>query len=43
MGSGINIKINEFLYNPKNVKEKKKRLEKYYGHVNIATAFFKQT
>ena len=36
MGSGINNKINEFLCNPKNVK---KRNEKWYGHVNIASAF----
>ena len=42
MGLGINIKINEFLCNPKNVKKRRNtRLEKCYGHVNIATAFFK--
>ena len=41
MGSGIINKINEFLCNPKNVKKTRNtRLEKCYGHVNIATAFF---
>ena len=40
MGSGINNKINEFLFNPKNVKIRRNtRLEKCYGHVNIATSF----
>ena len=40
MGSGINNKINEFLCKSKNVKKRRnKRLEKCYGHVNIATAF----
>ena len=40
MGSGINYKINEFLCNSKNVKKRRNtRLEKCYGHVNIATAF----
>ena len=39
MGSGITYKINEFLCNSKNVKKKRNtRLEKCYGHVNIATA-----
>ena len=38
MGLGINNKINEFLCNPKNVKKRNTRLEKCYGHVNIATA-----
>ena len=39
MGSGINNKINEFLCNPKNVKKRRNaKLEKCYGHVNIATA-----
>ena len=42
MGSGINNKINEFLCNSKNVKKRSTRLEKCYGHVNIATAFRKQ-
>ena len=42
MGSGINNKINEFLCNPKNVtKRRNTRLEKCYGHVNIATAYKK--
>ena len=42
MGSGINNKINEFICNPKNVKKRRNtRLEKCYGHVNIATANFK--
>ena len=42
MGSGINNKINEFLCNPKNFKKRRNtRLEKCYGHVNIATAFLK--
>ena len=41
MGSGINNKINEFLCNPINVKQRRNtRLEKCYGHVNIATAYF---
>ena len=39
MGSGINNKIYEFLCNSKNVKKRNTRLEKCYGHVNIATAF----
>ena len=40
MGSGINNKINKFLCNLKNVKKRRNtRLEKCYGHVNIATAF----
>ena len=44
MGSGINNKINEFICNPKNVKKTRNtRLEKCYGHVNIATAFRKTT
>ena len=39
MGSGINNRINEILCNPKNVKKRRNtRLEKCYGHVNIATA-----
>ena len=39
MGSGINNKINEFLCNSKNVRKRRNtRLEKCYGHVNIATA-----
>ena len=39
MGSEINNKINEFICNPKNVKKRRNtRLEKCYGHVNIATA-----
>ena len=43
MGSGINYKINEFICNPKNVKKRRNtRLEKCYGHVNIATAFKKK-
>ena len=42
MGSGINNKINESLFNPKNVKNRRNtRLKKCYGHVNIATAFTK--
>ena len=42
MGSGINNKMNEFLCNPKNVKKRRNtRLEKCYGHVNIATAVLK--
>ena len=44
MVSGINNKINEFLSNPKNVKKRRNtRLEKCYGHVNIATAFLEST
>ena len=44
MGSGINNKINEFLCNPKNVKKRRNtRLEKCYGHVNIVTAFVKES
>ena len=39
MGSGINNKINKFICNPKNVKKRYTRLEKCYGHVNIATVF----
>ena len=40
MGLGIDNKINEFLCNPKNVKKRRNtRLEKCYGHVNIAIAF----
>ena len=40
MSSGINNKINEILCNPKYVKKRRNtRLEKCYGHVNIATAF----
>ena len=39
MGSAINNKINKFLCNPKNVRKRRNtRLEKCYGHVNIATA-----
>ena len=42
MGSEINYKINEFLCNSKNVKKRRNtRLEKCYGHVNIATAILK--
>ena len=42
MGSGIDNKINEFLCNPNNVKKRiNTRLEKCYGHVNIATAIMK--
>ena len=42
MSSGINNKIYEFLCNSKNVKNRKNtRLEKCYGHVNIATAINK--
>ena len=41
MGSGINNKINEFLCKTKNVKKRRNtRLEKCYGQVNIASAFF---
>ena len=41
MGSGINNKINKFFCNPKNVKKRTNTiLEKCYGQVNIATAFF---
>ena len=44
MGSGINNKTNEFLCKPKNVKKRRNtRLEKCYGHVNIATAFILRT
>ena len=41
MGSGINNKINEFLCKPKNVRKRNTRLEKCYGHVNLATTFKK--
>ena len=42
MGPGIDNKIDEILCNPKNVKKTRNtRLEKCYGHVNIATAFLK--
>ena len=41
MGSGINNKIKRFICNPKNVKKRNTRLEKCYGHVNIATAYLK--
>ena len=42
MSSGIDYKIDEFLCNSKNVKKRRNtRLEKCYGHVNIATAFTK--
>ena len=42
MDSGINSKINKFLCNPKNVKKRRNtRLEKCYGHVDIATAITK--
>ena len=44
MGSGINKKFNKFLYNPKNVKKRRNTiLEKCYGQVNIATAYFQLT
>ena len=40
MGSEINNKIYKFLCNSKNVKKRRNtRLEKCYGHVNIATAY----
>ena len=44
MGSGINNKVYELLCNPKNGKKRRNmQFEKCYGHVNIATVFYKST